>query len=576
MATAQLKASKRLAATLTLALPRRFRGHRLASERAIACDQPPRARYPLTQPTTLALAIAVKPFAKSLDQNPKRRSIGLYVNPILARFLGTAGMIPRMPPAVEDHSPSTFSHRAVDHVGFAQLSIIETALYPLDRRGEGALSFGATYSYSDPVGKRVRADVKVGAAFEPLKANDDFFLWSLLSLTLRHSENHTLVASPYWLLKNIGLPTGGFQYAQLRQVVERLAQVVYSNSGFYNPISQEHERWTFAFFASHLPDSLDADRLWKIVWNQPFMEVSRATGGRLLFDLELFHRLGSPATRRLFLKLSDRFYRANRVYFDVDDLTVNGLGLSATRPLKKRKYDLTRCIETLLEHQIITLGKGHANPRDLFLKRGKGRYVVVFFKGPFFAAAVPRTAAKDIQSDPLYDPMRAIGVDPPMIRKLLGSSRRTMIERWLKITEAAMKDKPAGFPGFKVSSAAFFIDGVLNQRMPPDWMHQFEKIQRRKAHEAEITKASESERHLAVEYESQRRDAIRAFASTSHGKELYQSAYQFRLAVNLRQGDPPEIARASADKEAIEMLGRSDEFSFPELAVWRLERAFKS
>ncbi len=26
-----------------------------------------------------------------------------------------------------------------------------------------------------------------------------------------------------------------------------------------------------------------------------------------------------------------------------------------------------------------------------------------------------------------------------------------------------MKDKPTGFPGFKVSPAAFFVDGVLNE-----------------------------------------------------------------------------------------------------------------
>jgi len=28
-----------------------------------------------------------------------------------------------------------------------------------------------------------------------------------------------------------------------------------------------------------------------------------------------------------------------------------------------------------------------------------------------------------------------------------------------------------GFPSFKVSPAAFFIDGVQNERTPPDWMY---------------------------------------------------------------------------------------------------------
>jgi len=458
----------------------------------------------------------------------------------------------------------------VKQVGFAQLSVIETALYPLDRSSDGPTSFATSYTYSDLVGKRQRAEVKVGSAFEPLKANDDFYLWSLLSLTLRHSDGHTLTASPYWLLKNIGLPTGGSQYAQLRQVVERLAQVVYSNTGFYNPVTQEHERWTFAFFASHLPETLDDDRLWRLVWNQPFIDVSRATGGRLLFDLELFHSLGSPATRRLFLKLSDRFYRTNRVHLDVDDLTVNGLGFAADRPLKKRKFDLTRCMETLVEHGIIVLGRGQSSAKQMFYKREKGRYVVVLDRGPYFETAIAEGSKKNVTNDPLYSPMQSIGIDEPMIRNVLKRCQRSMIERWLKITESAMKDKPVGFPGFKVSPAAFFIDGVLNERMPPDWMYQLEKAQRQKLRDAELAKMKAAERLLQTDYERQQREAVKAFVATPGGKKLYQSAYEARLAFNLRQGDPQEIANRNAHAEALEWVGRCDEFSFPEMPVWML------
>ena len=110
-----------------------------------------------------------------------------------------------------------------------------------------------------------------------------------------------------------------------------------------------------------------------------FFQMCRATGGTLLFDLDLYRDL-TPASRRLFLKLKDRFWRSKRVFLNVDDLTINGLGFSADRPLKKRKYDLTPCIRELLDHQIIELGRGQTDPQDLFLKRSKGCYVVQFLR----------------------------------------------------------------------------------------------------------------------------------------------------------------------------------------------------
>lgn len=485
-----------------------------------------------------------------------------------------SGSVPGVPSQTSRHGlPSRFRLPGIEQVGYAQLSLIETALYPLDRGPKQSTSFSTSYCYTDSAGNRQRAEVKVGSAFEPLKANDDYFLWSLLSLTLRHSESHVLAASPYWLLKRMGLPTGGFQYDQLRQVVERLAQTVYHNTGFYNPLSQEHERWTFGFFSSRLPTALDGDRLWRIVWFEDFIKASRATGGRLLFDLELFRKLGSPATRRLFLKLSDRFYRSSRVHLEVDDLTINGLGLSADRPLKKRKYDLTQCVETLLKHGVITLGTGHSSAKDLFLKREKGRYVVVFFRGPYFEQPlVDAGLQKNPKDDPLYEPMLLLGVDEPMVAKLLRTCQRGMLERWLRITDTAMREKPTGFPGFKVSPAAFFVDGVLNERMPPDWMYQLEKAERQNTHEAEAAKMNVAERLLQGEYERQRRETLKAFLQGKQGRELYERAYEARLAWNQAKGEVPEIARRQSMTEAIEWVDRCDEFAFPEFPVWTLAR----
>src|SRR5207253_3125284 len=105
-------------------------------------------------------------------------------------------------------------------------------------------------------------------------------------------------------------------------------------------------------------------------------------------------------------------------FMNVDDLTLNGIGFSAARPLFKRKFDLLQCIRELLYHQVLTLGRGQTDPKEFFQKRGKGSYVVVFYEGEYFRQPEsgrvlrPKNAISD---DPLIEPLRKIGVDAPGI-----------------------------------------------------------------------------------------------------------------------------------------------------------------
>ena len=129
-------------------------------------------------------------------------------------------------------------------------------------------------------------------------------MWGLLGASLSHKQNdHTLLATPYWIMKKLGMETGGSQYDQLRASLERLATVAYQNTAFYNPVTQLHERVTFHFFSSYLPTRgrggpVDPDRAWRIEWSPMFYQMCQATGGTLLFDLDVYRELspGSPST----------------------------------------------------------------------------------------------------------------------------------------------------------------------------------------------------------------------------------------------------------------------------------------
>ncbi len=458
--------------------------------------------------------------------------------------------------------------------GISQLSLLETAIWPL-QGGRKTTTFGTTFSFKSANEQR-QGNVTVYAPLG-LQSIDEYILWGLLGISLsRKPSDRTLLATPYWLIKRLGMSLGGFAYDQLRASLERLALVAYQNTAFYNPVTQQHERVTLHFFSTFLPTrgrggDVDAERVWRIEWSPLFFEMCQATGGTLLFDLDLYRKL-SPAARRLFLKLKDRFWRAKRVFLNVDDLTINGLGFSRERPLKKRKYDLTSCIRELIDQRVIELGRGQSHPRQLFLKRRKGVYVVQFFEGAYFRQPLAERALSPTQAigdDPLYQPLRTIGVDEAGIRRLFKQFSRRRIEQWIRITDAGMHERPQGFPGFKISPAAFLVDAIQNERMPPDWIYEHEKNQKRQQWEVERAAMAAGEETLRFEYEQQRSAALQAYLAHGEGRARYHEYHAVFLEFyrTVEPGRQQEAAQAAA-------VGKVDRehFQFPDFGIWLLEQ----
>lgn len=463
----------------------------------------------------------------------------------------------------------------IEREGIAQLSLLETALWPLAGKLASPL-FATSYSYMTADGP-MRAEVKVRSTLG-LQNIDEFVLWGLLGATLsRPNADPMLLATPYWMLKHLGLDTGGSQYTMLRESLVRLTAASYQNTGFYNPETREREFAAFQFLSILLPTVggaghvVDNDRCWRIEWNPAFFRFCRATGGNLLFDLDLYRKL-TPASRRLFLKLKDRFWRSKRVFLNVDDLTINGLGFSAERPLKKRKFDLTNCLRELLCHNVISLGRGQADARDLFLKRGKGCYVVVLHEGDYFRQSLTKRTTSEknaITDDPLFEPLQKIGVDEAGIRRLLREYTRGLIGRWVKITDAALHESPHGFPGFKVSPAAFLIDGVQNNRTPPDWWFAHEKKREREQWEQDKVERADAEQTLRTEYDRARTLAFQEFARSPEGEQIYAKTFPILLAVH--KVTDPHAAAAAARQATLTRMERED-FEFPEFTAWLLTR----
>ena len=107
--------------------------------------------------------------------------------------------------------------------------------------------------------------------------------------------------------------------------------MAYQNTGFYNPLTQQHERVTLHFLSSFLPTNgrggdVATDRVWRVEWDKHFFAMCRATGGTLLFDLDVYRDL-SPASRRLLVSAGP-FSESHPVFMASTSQQTGALGAS--------------------------------------------------------------------------------------------------------------------------------------------------------------------------------------------------------------------------------------------------------
>jgi hypothetical protein len=128
-----------------------------------------------------------------------------------------------------------------------------------------------------------------------------------------------------------------------------------------------------------------------------------------------------------------------------------------------------------------------------------------------------------------------------------------------------MHEKPRGFAGFRVSPAAFLIDGIENGRTLPDWMHAHEKQQQQKQWQQEraITAADELEQRRI--YEHERAVALKSYLASPEGQEKYNQAHPALLA--FYKVTEPNRYRDAAHDAALARIERMD-FRFPDYSVW--------
>ncbi|MBL8830388.1 MAG: hypothetical protein JNM18_25655, partial [Planctomycetaceae bacterium] len=194
--------------------------------------------------------------------------------------------------------------------------------------------------------------------------------------------------------------------------------------------------------------------------------------------LDTYRQL-ETADRRLYLLLKKLFWRRETTLpFDLRHLAVNVLGFSPNQEVWRLKARTQTCIERLVDCGILAVPAG-GSLQSVFHKQAKGRYSVVFQRGPHFDRA---SKIKHVVDSPHYELLEAIGFDRPSIAGILRNFSGKLVSEWADITLAARERHGETF--FKVGPQAYFLDNVRHaaagNRTPPDWWREMRKVEERK------------------------------------------------------------------------------------------------
>ncbi|MGE0533459.1 MAG: hypothetical protein AB7O68_00690 [Pirellulales bacterium] len=413
-------------------------------------------------------------------------------------------------------------------------------------------------------------------AQQGLSAADEFYLWGLLALTFDQPQaSIEFWATPHWCLKHLGClngPKGGRNYARFRQVLRRLAGTTYFCERFYDPIKQEERDRAFGLLKYDLPTRDNSSRAWRIVWDPLFFEYCQAKGGKLSFDLATYRAL-DPAARRLFLLLAKIFWRRPiSPRFDVWHLAVHGLGFSPQVSVRDLKVKLARAIERLVQRGVVALPIEVTKVTELFEKKGTGSYAVQLQRGSYFDRPASSSQPTRIAESPLAEPLRQIGFNERMVRWILKTYRKNLIQVWTDITLAAMESKGDRF--FTGSPQAYLVDNLKHashgRRTPPDWWHDFRRRRDRLTADEAFAGEADALDEQRRAWEQAHRQAFRDYIETKVGKQEYDArVMQFHEIYAAMM--PAQEALEAAIEEAEQHLRAG--FAFPDLATWTKGRS---
>lgn len=268
---------------------------------------------------------------------------------------------------------------------------------------------------------------------------DDEVLVGLIQLTKRWNNftEAKVNFSRYELIELLGWPQTGQSYRRIEEALHRWVGIVlsYENAWWDNTEKSwvdenfhvldnvslyDRERRRPARGASSTQASGSRKRgkrgnapppLSSFKWNEVIFR-SFQSGNLKQIDLEFYLKLRLPTTKRVFRFLDKRFYRCDRLEFDLRTLACEHIGLSRSYKPTELKRRLRPAIAELEQ-------QGFLEPmveEDRYIRKARGHWQIVFVRGPRGRSPIEPTAE---ELSELAEALASRGVAPRTAAELV-------------------------------------------------------------------------------------------------------------------------------------------------------------
>ncbi len=297
-------------------------------------------------------------------------------------------------------------------------------------------------------------------------AVDDEVIVGLIQLTKRRNNftDPKVSFSRYELIELLGWPQTGPSYRRVEEALHRWVGVVlmYENAWWDNAAKSwvdenfhilenvslyDRERRKPAPGKRKKGGGADPQPLSSFRWNEVIFR-SFQSGNLKQLDLEFYLRLRLPTTKRMFRFLDKRFYRRDRLDFDLKVLACEHIGMSRSyKPteLKRRLKPALDELEALGFLEPLT-------PEERYSWQGRGQWRILLIRGPKVRDQVEPAPEPEAEQAALRAALVARGVSAKAAASLLASHPpirvRTKLEvfDWLVQNEDKRVSKnPAGY-----------------------------------------------------------------------------------------------------------------------------------
>jgi len=356
---------------------------------------------------------------------------------------------------------------------------------------------------------------------------DDEVLVGLIQLTKRWNNftDPRVHFSRYELIELLGWPQTGQSYRRIEEALHRWVGIVlsYENAWWDNAAKS----WVDENF--HVLDNVslyDRERrkgskgrssgdnagngtppkrrgkrgtapppLSSFKWNEVIFR-SFQSGNLKQIDLEFYLRLRLPTTKRMFRFLDKRFYRCERLEFDLKTLACEHIGLSRSYKPTELKRRLRPALRELEEH-------GFLKPMpdaSRYVREGRGRWRIVLERGPR-GRPEAESAPPEPAAEALAEALVAHGVSPRTATELVEEHPADYIRSKLEVFDWLLRqrDKKVG-----KNPAGYLVASIRDDyQAPSDYVPPLEAEQLAEAEAA------------AAEAERRRREAEAAAAEAA-------------------------------------------------------------